>query len=631
MALLTEWAANGRLSYKFSVIAVSGGTDAFAPRVQATFSKPDPRAPSPAAVARLYFHLETDRQKVRGFTVEQDPHFHELDAVRFDEAVLDRVVRRKLQLQAARLVDVADEFASTRVPAVVRARAEEQRERDRETLEEYLLEQLQQGDAYNEGRLPLAVFRETLDALELDSRVAPREVLLALVAADRNDMVEYGELVAILAVVIDALSGGVDPRGVAADGKAKGIAGDEDEALDAFEEISACQTHYTVEKLTALLVAHAARAAAAFNAVTARQSIVAITAKHDSASGILEETKEGDESEEDEADAATAGSQSGGDDEVVDEADDREGASTKDSSRRASSHRELHVTRQQLRAILETPQLLLSRAEINLMLALVDTNTNVSGTLEIPCTQLGALLRRVRRLIFRFQRKGFVDRTEKYLLQQMQAFESSSLQGSARHLKQQLKQKEVKMVIKDLQKLLLSPYQTMQLVALSEERPGMPENVVNYQEVIPRMVCHLEELVDTNTMSEKAAMLHEMGVWDFSAVALPSEEVVRQASFDCFVGFDQTQLGVIPIADFHEGLKQLAETHDFPVGTLSEMKQLGALADPNGSGRVNYVFFQHLMYPVLLALLQERELAAMRDDARKRHNGNDISEEIEAK
>ncbi|RLN94288.1 hypothetical protein BBJ28_00007675 [Nothophytophthora sp. Chile5] len=628
MALLAEWAANGRLSYKFSVITVSGGTDALVPRVQATFSKPDPRSPSPAAVARLYFHLEADRQKVRGFTVEQDPHFHPLDAVHFDEAMLDRVVRQKLQLQTARLVDVSDEFASTRVPAVVRARAEEQRERDRENLEEYLLEQLQQGDAYNEGRLPLAVFRETLDALELDPRVVPREVLLALVAADRNDMVEYGELVAILAVVIDALSGGVESHSVAADGKAKGIAGDEDEALDAFEVVSACQTHYTVEKLTALLEAHAARAAAAANAATARQSIVAIAAEHDAVPGVLEETKEGDEAEEDEADAATTGSQSGGDDEVVDEAGDTEGASAKDSRRRSSSHRELHVTRQQLRAILETPQLLFSRAEINLMLALAETITNASGTLEIPCTQLGTLLRRVRRLIFRFQRKGFVDRTDKYLLQQMQTFESSSLQGSARHLKQQLKQKEVKAVIKDLQKLLLSPYQTMQLVALSEERPDVPENVVHYQEAIPRMARHLEELVDTNTLSEKSAMLHEMGVWDFSAVALPSEEVVRQASFDCFVGFDLTQLGVIPIADFHEGLKQLAETHDFPVGTLSEMKQLGALADPNGSGRVNYVFFQHLMYPLLLALLQERQLAAARDGARTRHSG---SEEIEAK
>lgn len=84
--------------------------------------------------------------------------------------------------------------------------------------------------------------------------------------------------------------------------------------------------------------------------------------------------------------------------------------------------------------------------------------------------------------------------------------------------------------------------------------------------------------------------------------------------------FDHGHLGVISVDDFHEALKQLAQTHGFPVGTMTEMKQLSVLADPNGNGRVNYAFFQHLMYPLLLFLLQETEVAAGREGTRTRHN-----------
>ncbi|RLN68988.1 hypothetical protein BBP00_00000642 [Phytophthora kernoviae] len=590
-ALLTEWTACGRLSYKFRVTPASSARDT-TPCMLVTFSKPSTETPAPEAVARLYFHLSEDHQRVRGFTVEQDPHFHDLTAVKFDESVLDRVIRRKLQLQSAHLVDLSDEFASTRVPSVMRAREEKQREHDRETMEEYLLEQMQHADSYNDGKLMIEAFRETIDALDLDSRVSPREVLLALATTDRDDMVDYGEFVSVAADMIDSMSGPAHGNNTAPNGETVMRIDDEDEALDAFEMVSARQTHYTVEKLSALLEAHAERVTTAANAMAARRAAAEIDAKQEATTTILEETNEGDNEDEDEADGEKVARDTSPDEMATDTEDgvNESGLSRRESSatdRRTSSlQQQLHMPRYQLRTLLETPQLLLSQAEINLILALAQTKTDVNGVEEVLCEDLGSLLRRVRRMIFCFQRKGFVDRTEKYLLNQFQSFEKTNLQGSARHLKHRLTQKEVKAAVKKMQKLLISPYQLMQLLALSEEQTDAPEHIVHYQEFIPRMARHMEELVSLDILAEKSSLLHGM------------------------------HLGVIPIGDFRKALKQLAEQHDFTVGTLSEMKQLTVLADPNGSGRVNYAYFQHLMYPLMRLLLQERELAAARDEAR---------------
>ncbi|KAL3668138.1 hypothetical protein V7S43_007001 [Phytophthora oleae] len=609
-SLLSQWAACGRLSYKFHLTAVASGRDG-KPRIMATFSKPTPQAPAAEAVARLYFHLSTDHQQVRGFTVEQDPHFHDLEAVKFDEAVLDRVVRRKLQLQSMRLVDVSDEFASTRVPAVIRAREEEQREREREATEEYLLEQMQRADSYNDGKLLVEVFRETVDALELNPCVAPREVLLAFVASDRDDLMAYGDFVSVAADMIDTMSGAGNAADATVDGGETQHVNNEDEALDAFEVVSARQTHYTVEKLTALVEAHAERVADAASAIVARRAAAEFEAQQET---IPEETKEGENDEEEEKQEASEVEASGAaeDDESLrssshqHSSDDRRGSSAKQHPR---------MTRYQLRSLLETPQLLLSEAEINLTLVLAESKTNANGVQEVLCEKLAPLLRRVRRMIFRFQCKAFVDRVEKYLLHQFQDFEKRGLQGSSTHLKQRLQQKEIMAALKSMKKLLLSPYQLMQLAAL---RSGEADQVVYYKELIPRMAQKLQELVNVDTLIEKSAVLHEMGVWDFTTVNLPSEDAVRQASFDCFASFDKTQFGAIPTGDFHTALRQLNQTHGFPIATTEEMKQLSALADPNCSGRVNYALSQHLMYPLLLFLLQERELAVAKKDSRVR-------------
>ncbi|ETI49344.1 hypothetical protein F443_06691 [Phytophthora nicotianae P1569] len=622
-ALLSQWAECGRLSYKFYVTAVASGRDG-KPRMMATFSKPTVQTPAPEAVARLYFHLSTDHQRVRGFTVEQDPHFHDLEAVKFDEEVLDRVIRRKLQLQAAQLVDLSDEFASTRVPAVIRARADEQREHEREAMEEYLLEQMQHSDSYNDGKLLIELFRETIDALELDPRVVPREVLLALVASDRDDMITYSDFVSVAADVIDAMVGARQTD----DGKTTSREDKEDEALDAFEVVTARQTHYTVEKLTALVEAHAERVAEAAKAMAARRVAAEMEAQQETTTAIPEETKEDEnEEEEDHKDAkATPGAESTAGD-VAEDSESLQEISYSSDHRRSSANQHPRMTRYQLRSLLETPQLLLSNAEINLTIALAETTTNSSGVEEVLCEKLAPLLRRVRRMIFRFQCKGFVDRTEKYLLNQFQAFEKRNLQGTSKHLKQRLTQKEVKKAMGNMQKLLLSPYQLMQLAALTEERPGEADHEVYYQGFVPHMTQHLRELVNVNKLAEKSTMLHEMGVWDFDTVGLPSEDVVRQASFDCFASFDKTQFGAIPIGDFHTALHQLGQTHGFPVGGMTEMKQLSVLADPNGSGRVNYALFQHLMYPLMLFLLQERDLAAAKETSRVRCVKQEVNSE----
>ncbi|POM57938.1 Hypothetical protein PHPALM_37489 [Phytophthora palmivora] len=575
-ALLSQWTACGRLTYKFYVTASASGRDG-KPRMVATFSKPTAQTPAPEAVARLYFHLSADHQRVHGFTVEQDPHYHDLEIVKFDEAILDRVIRRKLQLQVARLIDLSDEFASTRVPAVMRAREEEQREHERETMEEYLLEQMQHSDSYND---------------------------------DRDDMMAYGDFVSVAADMIDSMSG--------AGGETTQSADEEDVAIDAFEVVTARQTHYTVEKLVALLDAHAERVTEAAKAMAARRAEAEFEAKQEATNTILEETNEGENEEEEGIipDATTSA------DEALNDAVEDDAITSRRQS--SASHRDSvdkkypRMNRYQLRALLETPQLLLSEAEINLTLALAETTTNPNGVEEVLCEKLAPLLRRVRRMIFRFQRKGFVDRTETYLLHQFQAFERRNLQGASKHLKQRLTQKEVKGALKHMQKLLLSPYQLMQLSALSEDMPGAPDHGVYYQEIIPRLVQCLQDMVNVDTIADKSAILHEMGVWDFAKVGLPSEDIVRQTSFECFASFDKTQSGVISTGDFRDALKLLSQMQDFPVGMMTDIKQLSALADPNNNGRVNYALFQHLMYPLLLFLWQERELSAAKDGARNR-------------
>ncbi|KAG6590771.1 EF-hand domain pair [Phytophthora cinnamomi] len=510
----------------------------------------------------------------------------------------------------------------------MRDRKVEQREHEREAVEEYLLEQMQHSDSYNDGKLLVEVFRETMEAMELNPRVAPREVLLALATSDRDDMVAYGEFVSVAADMIDTMSG----DGYASGGEQIALCADEeDEALDAFEVVSARQTHYTVEKLEVLLEAHAERVAEAANAMAARRAAAELETQQDIGIGILEETKESENEEDEEAEHETSqaaeSTADGAPNDTSPAAEDDDAGMHSTSRRRSSTGRRgssakqhPRMTRHQLRGFLETPQLLLSEAEINLTLALAETKTNPNGIEEVLCEKLGPLLRRVRRLIFRFQRKGFIDRVEKYLLHQFQSFEKRALQGASKHLKQRLTQKEVKAAVKGMEKLLLSPYQLMQLVALTEERVGSPDHAIYYQEIIPQLAEYLRELVNVTTLSEKSELLHEMGVWDFASMGLPSENVVRQASYDCFESFDPGHSGVISIADFHEALKQLAQSHGLPVGTMAEMKQLSALADPTGNGRVNYAFCQHLMYPLLLSFLQEREVAAARDGTRKRHD-----------
>ncbi|GLD93151.1 hypothetical protein PINS_up001743 [Pythium insidiosum] len=193
---------NQQLSYKFSVHSDSPHRQ----RVRVTFSKPTPAMPSPAAVAHLYFHLDDRLQQVLGFTVESETHFHSLADERFNESILDLVIRRKLALRAQHLVDLSDDFSSTRVPEIMAERNERQRDLNREALEEFLLERFQRKDPYNDGRISFADFKDVVYGLELGAvRRRDREILFAFVELDRNDMVDYGALVGIAADVVDTL------------------------------------------------------------------------------------------------------------------------------------------------------------------------------------------------------------------------------------------------------------------------------------------------------------------------------------------------------------------------------------------------------------------------------------------
>ncbi|CEG42178.1 EF-hand domain pair [Plasmopara halstedii] len=585
--LLSQWVACGRLSYKFSVAAITSGRDG-KPQIIATFSKPTLQTPAAEAVARLYFYLSIDLQRVCGFTVEQDLHFHNLETIRFNEAILDRIIRRKMQLRAAQLVDLSDEFVATRVPAVICKRKEEQRKLDRDATEEYLLEQMQHRDFYSDGYLPFEVFRETLNSVELSSRVVSREVLLALVAANRDGMVSYGEFVSVAADMIDVIVG--------PDDKYDEEILTEDEWLDQFEIVSARQTHYTIEKLTALIDAHVERTADVENAMAVHWA----TAETDS-TAVVEKNKQKNEEKDLNLNSGLAST-------MKNILDDDQRCSHSAGSRRASFKQGIRMSRHQLRSILETPQLLLSNAEINLIVALVKTETNTLGVEEVLCEELILLIRRVRRMIFDYQRKCFVDRIEKYILDQFETCEKHNLEGTSKHLKKRLTQKEVKRAVRDMQKLLLSPIQKMQLVALTQERADEPDHMVNYLKLIPRMAQQLHELVDATFLKKKAKLLHDVNILNIKKVNLPCEGVVRQASYGSFAQYDTLQLGVIPMRDFYTALEHLSHTHDFPFESKAERIQSGVLADPSGDGRVNYARFQHLMYPLMIHFYQEHEV-----------------------
>uniref|UniRef100_K3WK54 EF-hand domain-containing protein n=1 Tax=Globisporangium ultimum (strain ATCC 200006 / CBS 805.95 / DAOM BR144) TaxID=431595 RepID=K3WK54_GLOUD len=589
VAFLTNWTDMNILTYKFSVHAETSRENRN--KVQVVFSKPTPAMPAPAAVAHFCFHLDETLQHVQGFTIESDPHFHALDEIRFDECVIDRVVKRKLLLKQQNLINLNDEFSSTRVPSAIKAKGEEKRERARENLEEYLLEMFQRKDPYNDGRIAFTEFREALYDLELPHLShRRREILFAFVDQDRDEMVDYAAFTPIAADVIDTLV--YKPHGETTGNRAESKAEDKEssdllaqDGEEAYQALVAREVDHTIQKLNKLFQTREQQAA---GSRSGGESETVGLSDATASEGIQEPNEDGQE----------AALETSPDEEEVQEKPDA-----------------FHST-QQLRACLESLQLLISKGEVNMILALVDTSPGG----QIPCAQLGELYPRVRSLIFQYQQRCFTDQIDTYLMQQFKNYETSNLRGLAEHLRFKLKQKEIKMVIKDMTKLLLTPYQLMQIVALGDKTRDN-DQLVGYKEYIPRMARYLHDQVDLEVVIENATILHgsqDSATSHFNSI--PCEDVLKATCMEIFGAHDQRKLGVLSADDFFSCMRELSETLGFQLDDKFEVTQLSVLADPNGSGRVNYLYFLHLLHPLLRFLQQERHLAAARDTMR-RHDG----------
>lgn len=588
--LLAAWVDAKLLSYKFSVHAETSRQNRN--KVQVAFSKPTPEMPSPPAAAHFCFHLDETLQHVKGFTVESDPHFHDLDAVRFDERVIDHVIKRKLLLKQQNLVNLNDEFSSTRVPSAIKAREDEKRARARENLEEYLLEMLQRKDPYNDGRIPFADFREALLDLDLPGLSAQqRQILFAFAEQDRDEMVDYATFVPIAADVVDTLT-----YSERAQTESKAEAKDNDngserllEAEEAYHVLAAREVDYTIQKLNKLIQSQDQQPQLLEGlpiaaAVESRDATV-VSSDSSVSLGAQEEHKPAGENPDDHQSVGEPGSKS-------------------DTEERPQEKPSIYVTSRQLRGVLESSQLLVSKGEVNLILALAE----VSPSGKILSSQLGELYPRVRSLIFQYQHQCFADRIENYLVQQFTNFESSNLRGSAEHLRFKLKQKELFVVTKDMKKLLLTPYQVMQLLASTIDDPSKdPDRAVNYKDCIQQMARFLRDQVNLDLVIDRAAMLRTAQESDATRVdSIPSEDVLKRSSLECFEQLDPRKLGVLSTDDFFTSLGELSKSQCVEMDEKAKMSQLIVLADPNGSGRVNYLYFVHFVYPLLRFLQQER-------------------------
>ncbi|DBA02387.1 TPA: hypothetical protein N0F65_007206 [Lagenidium giganteum] len=601
-SFLASWTEARLLTYKYSVL--EDARPEFRTRVKVTFSKPTPAQPSPPAVAQFFFYLDDMLCSVQGFTVESEQHFHRITPdFCFDERLIDNVIRRKLVLQKQHHLNLDDEFSSTRLPSSIEAKACAARDREREGLEEQLMELFQQKDAYNDGRVPFSDFCEVLLELELPVPVPrnDRIVLFALIEQDREEMIDYGKFTPIGAEALEAMMHAIKLASDRATQQCKARGQDEDaeqiiqaiqsaaeEALHQFQVVSAGRVRYVVDKLNKMMYALVGGGPS------------------------------------DDADDEAAESDTGAD--AKDSGDDARPIMS------ISARLDKFISKRQLRECLEAPQLVLSKWEINLMMAVAET----TATRQVHCAHVGPLYQKVAEAIFTFQRVTFADRMASYLSRQIEQFEASKLQGTQEYLNGKLKHSEMKMVVKDMKKLLLSPYQFMQVVALYEQ--GLDgDAVVRAQDCVPRLSEYLQLQVDPVTLQEKADAVHGMksltaGLFAESDRRLPSEDDVRaivQHAFDTHCG--ATSNGVIRIHEFMTSMNAMANEHMPFLLQHQRVHQLAVLADPSGSGKVNTVYFMHIAYPLLRYMSEEDQVDAARVELRRRDTARREAKEAEAK
>ncbi|TYZ59135.1 hypothetical protein PybrP1_000060 [[Pythium] brassicae (nom. inval.)] len=608
VAFLAKWADAKVLTYKFSVYAETSRENR--DKVQVVFSKPTPELPAPPAVAHFCFHLDETLRLVTGFTIESNPHFHALSEIRFHERVIDDVIKRKLLVKQQNLVNLNDEFASTRVPSAIAACDEERRSHNRETLEESLLEMFQRKDPYNDGRIAFVDFSEVLHDLKLPGiHHQQRQILFAFAEQDRDEMVDYASFVPTAADVLDTLSHAHQSEADAKDATERA-----QEAEEAYHVLVAREVDYSIEQLNKLLQPHTSDRQREASAPAAESETDGEAALVVSASTASLSTDPGYQR------AAEASDVAG--DQVLDDDVLAEDLSPNKPS--------AYVTRRQLRHALESPQLLVSKGEINLILGLAE----VTPDGRILCSQLGELFPRVRSLVFQFQRQCFGDRLEKYLLQQLSSYESGCLQGSSEHMRFRLKQKDFNLVVKDMTKLLLTPYQLMRVLAVCGGSSDV-ERVVEYKRCIPLMAQSLREQVDLDAIIHNAVALQRaqdsLSCDATRVLAVPSEEVLKQSSLECFEQLDAHKLGVLSTKDFFSSLAAVASLHEMALDGATDMAQLYALADPNASGRVNYMYFLQILHPLLRYIQQERMVQCGWASARAQSKAANDDDDTETK
>lgn len=94
--LLDFWTASGQLTYKYHVAYPSKTDPNF---IRVTFSKPTEQKPSPDAVAHYTFVTKETSGRVEGFKVENDPHLFRLSEISFQEKMIDRTIKLKLNVR----------------------------------------------------------------------------------------------------------------------------------------------------------------------------------------------------------------------------------------------------------------------------------------------------------------------------------------------------------------------------------------------------------------------------------------------------------------------------------------------------------------------------------------------------
>lgn len=566
---LDECRTDGNLSFKFSMstAAVTEGVGSQGhTSVKVTFSNPTVAVPAAEAVVHVRFLLDESMDRVEGFQVEEDPHVWATRDVQFGDHTLTRALDRKLRVRAIGLVNLYDDFSSTRIPAAIRAAEDCERARTREATEENILDAFQRRDRYNDGRFSLADLRTAVFSLDLPTPSRgpelPRELLLALVPPDRDDLVDYGALAPLAADVLDSWNGWAyygEPDATA-DENVVSVTADqeaEERAIDAFEALTFQQTQYAANRLLDLLKA----------------SVAAIEPSQ------VGEVKTSDETEL-----------------PADQEQLIDGEASQETEEPIQTPEEPEVSRRQLRACLESPKLLLSPTEVNLALVLAGDDG------LFPIGILPPIIGRARRLVFRYQRRCFanVKELQQYLMRQFEAIERDKLVGSARHLKYVVPLKTAKLMIREeLPRLLLSPFQTMRCVAQCDQN----SDLVRYTEFVSSLAKLLADDVSDESLAERSAGCDVDNATD---QPIPGEDEVRHTYLQVFTARDSKQVGVVSLASFEEATKELFNKLELPNVDAHESKLLLAVADPTESGRVNYSTFQHCIYALLLFLTQRR-------------------------